>query len=96
MAKNNTKATETEQMTAENARALVYQIVRAGDDEAARALASLLMGLAQIESAGAREGLAIEAADRAYTLTEEYGNALLAFLHGKRSFVVSEAGIHLA
>jgi hypothetical protein len=82
----------TKQITPEEAAELVSQIIRSGDDEAARALATLLNALVDVESRGAREGIAIEASERAYRMTDEFGNSLLAFMRGDRTFAVSDSG----
>ena len=61
---------------------LVSQIIRPGDDEAAGALAALVSALAGVADEGAREEIAAAVAERAYTCTDAFGNALLAFMRG--------------
>jgi hypothetical protein len=75
----------TKQYTPEQAAELVTQIIRPGDDEAAGALAALVSMLAGVADEGARQEIAATVAERAYTRTDAYGNALLAFMRGDAS-----------
>ena len=72
--------TSTKQITPEESVELVSTIIRCGDDEAARALATLLNGLAGIEDGDVREAIAVQASQRAYMKTDAFGNSLLAFI----------------
>lgn len=71
----------TKQITPEQATELAAQIIRSGDDESARALATLLNGLAGIEDGDEREAIAVQASQRAYMKTDAFGNSLLAFIN---------------
>ena len=70
----------TKQNTPEETAELVSQIIRSGDDEAAHALVTLLNALAGVESKDERQAIAVKASERAYRLTDEFGNSLLAFI----------------
>lgn len=78
MKENNT--TNTEQMTPEQATALVESIILPGSDAAALALTTLVMTLAHITDEETRVDIAVAVAERAYTRTNAYGNSLLTFL----------------
>lgn len=75
----------TKQLTPEHAVKLVAQIIRPGDDTAAGALAALVNALAGVADEEARQEIAAAVAERAYTRTDAYGNALLAFTRGDAS-----------
>ena len=71
----------TKQITPEESAELAAQIIRSGDDEAARALATLLNAVASIEDGDQREAIAVQASQRAYMKTDAFGNSLLAFIN---------------
>ena len=70
----------TKQITPEQATELVTQIIRSGNDEAARTLTVLLNAFVDVESRDERQAIAVAASERAYRMTDEFGNALLAFI----------------
>ena len=70
----------TKQITPEKGAELVTQIICSGDDEAARALTTLLNALAEVESKDERQAIVVAASERAYRMTDEFGNSLLAFI----------------
>jgi hypothetical protein len=70
----------TKQITPEKATELVTQIIRSGNDEAARTLTVLLNAFVDVESRDERQAIAVAASERAYRMTDEFGNALLAFI----------------
>ena len=72
----------TKQLTPEQAAELVKQIIQPGDDEAAGALAALVSLLAGVADEGMRQEIAAAVAERAYTRTDAFGDALLAFMRG--------------
>lgn len=76
------RESNTKQPTPEQAAELVTQIVRPGDDEAAGTLGALVSALAGVSDEGARQEIAAAVAERAYTRTDAFGNALLAFMRG--------------
>jgi len=79
------KNSSTKQITTEEAAESVSRIIHSGDDEAARALVALLNALVDVESREEREAIAVKASERAYRLTDEFGNSLLAFTQGNRA-----------
>jgi hypothetical protein len=81
----------TKQLTPEQAAELVNQVVRPGDDEAAGALAALANALAGVADEGERLEIAAAVAERAYTRTDAYGNALLAFMRGDAAQICAES-----
>jgi hypothetical protein len=85
------RESSTKQVTPEQAAELVTQIIHPGDDEAARALAALVSTLAAFADEGARQEIAAAVAERAYTRTDTYGNALLAFMRGDASHIYAES-----
>ena len=102
---NNVKVAKSEgltpqvsDLTPEKAEQLVELIIKHEDDEASRALALLIIGIANDDNAANRESIAIQAARRAYTLTGAFGDALLRFIDSvdaMSTMVVSERGISL-
>jgi hypothetical protein len=72
----------TSHTTPEQAAELVNQIIHAGDDVAAGALAALVSALAAVSDEETRQELAAAVAERAYTRTDAFGNAVLALMHG--------------
>lgn len=76
------KNNSMKQLTPAQAQELVSQIVPSGDDTSARALTALINALASISDSETREAVAVAVAERAYLRTNEYGDALLAFLQG--------------
>lgn len=74
------KNNNTEQLTPEQAQALTKQILITGDNDAARALISLAIALAGVESLDARMTLAMHIAGHAYSQSDECGDALLALI----------------
>ncbi|HST53079.1 MAG TPA: hypothetical protein VLJ61_13800 [Pyrinomonadaceae bacterium] len=76
------KNPSTNQTTPEQMKDAVTNIIHAGDDEAARALVGLVFALANVSDEAARQELALAVAERAYTRTDGFGNALLAFIRG--------------
>lgn len=77
----------TQPLTSEQAAELVKQIIHPGDDEAAGALAALVNVLAAVSDEGMWQEMAAAVAERAYTRTDAYGNALLAFMRGDASHI---------
>lgn len=76
------KNRNTKQATPEQTVELVTQIIHLGDDESARALSALVSAVACVSDEGARQELAAAVAERAYTRTDAFGNALLSFMRG--------------
>lgn len=72
----------TNQLTPEHAAELVTQIIHPGDDEAASALAALVSAVACVADEGTRQEIAAAVAERAYTRTDAFGDAVLAFTRG--------------
>lgn len=85
------KNRNTKQATTEQAAELVTQIIHPGDDEAAGALAALVSVLASVADEGVRQELAAAVAEAAYTRTDAYGNALLAFARGDAPHAYAES-----
>ncbi len=85
------RESNTKQPTPEQAAELVTQIIHPGDDEAAGALAALVSALAGVSDEGARQEIVAAVAERAYTRTDAFGNALLAFIRGDSSQVYAES-----
>lgn len=81
----------TKQLTPEQTAALVAQIIQPGNDEAARALAALVSAVADTIDEEARLELAAAVAEAAYTRTDAFGNAVLAFMRGDASRLNAES-----
>jgi hypothetical protein len=81
----------TSHTTPEQAAELVTQIIRPGDDEAASALAALVSALAGVSDEGERQEIAASVAETAYTRTDAFGNAVLAFMRGDASHIYAES-----
>lgn len=84
------KNRNTKQTTTEQAKELVTQIIRPGDDEAACALAALVSALAAVSDEGARLEMAATVAERAYTRTDAFGDAVFSFMRGASPRVCAE------
>lgn len=69
-------------LSVERARQLVCAALPSGEDEAARALIQLLVGIAYETNGLQRDALAIHASEEAFTLTQVFSNALDEFAVG--------------
>lgn len=85
------RESNTKQATPEQAAELVTQIIHPGDDEAAGALAALVTALAGVSDEGARQEIAAAVAECAYTRTDAFGDAVLAFMRRDASQVCAAA-----
>ena len=85
------KNPSTKQTTPEQMKDAVTKIIRAGDDEAARVLVGLVFAIANVSDEGARQELAAAVAERAYTRTDGFGDALLAFIRDDSTRLYNES-----
>ena len=69
-------------LSVERARQLVRAALPSGEDEAARALITLLAGIAYELDALHRDALAVYASEEAFTLTQDFSRALDEFAKG--------------